>query len=77
MCGFLAVFDVTQQALDIDNKSVEQARKFLHARGPDEFNVHRFRNGFAIHSRLKIRGGARGAQPVVGDNGVMVYNGEL
>lgn len=77
MCGFLVVFDVAQQALDLDNKSVELARKFLHARGPDEFNIHRFRSGFAIHSRLKIRGGARGIQPVVGDNGVMVYNGEL
>ncbi len=77
MCGYLFAWDFSGNRFDLKDETKELAYKFLKYRGPDEFNIKEYHQGFAIHARLKIRGGSVGAQPINTDKSVFLYNGEL
>lgn len=77
MCGYLLGWNFAGKTLPFDQEIKNQAFNFLRYRGPDEFNVERFDQGFAVHARLNIRGGSGGRQPINSENCVFLYNGEL
>ena len=77
MCGFFLGWDLSGQDLVCTADHRELACRYLGKRGPDDLNIEEGQAGFAIHTRLTIRGGAAGKQPIRSKESLFVYNGEL
>ncbi|HVN37868.1 MAG TPA: asparagine synthase (glutamine-hydrolyzing) [Myxococcota bacterium] len=81
MCGIIALWDPTADAASRRFLAEEMSRRLVH-RGPDGHGKWEPPGNdvplVLAHRRLAIRGlGEQGAQPMQGDRGVLVYNGEL
>lgn len=78
MCGFVGVFDITQNAKELRTQVIKMAKKIRH-RGPDWSGVFSNDKAILAHERLSIVDIESGYQPLYNKerNLVLAVNGEI
>ena len=78
MCGFVGVFDITQETKKLRTQILSMAKKIRH-RGPDWSGVHTGDKAILAHERLSIVDIESGNQPLYSEkkNLVLAINGEI
>ncbi|MDR3095307.1 MAG: asparagine synthase B [Bacteroidales bacterium] len=78
MCGFVGVFEVTQNILEMRKQALKMAKKIRH-RGPDWSGVYCEGTTVMAHERLSIVDIASGGQPQYSKdrNLILAVNGEI
>lgn len=78
MCGFIGVFELSQD-IDIMRCRVLKMAKRIRHRGPDWSGIHCSQRAILAHERLSIVGVDSGKQPLYSENGkiVLAVNGEI
>lgn len=78
MCGFVGVFDLTQELHSLRSQVLRMAKKIRH-RGPDWSGIYCGNNAVLAHERLSIVGVDSGKQPLYSKDGklVLAVNGEI
>jgi asparagine synthase (glutamine-hydrolysing) len=78
MCGFVGVFDITQDIDKLRSQILRMAKKIRH-RGPDWSGIHCDDKSILAHERLSIVGIDSGKQPLYSSDGklVLAVNGEI
>ncbi|MDR0815525.1 MAG: asparagine synthase B [Bacteroidales bacterium] len=78
MCGFVGVFEVTQNILEMRKQALKMAKKIRH-RGPDWSGVYCEGTTIMAHERLSIVDIASGGQPQYSKdrNLILAVNGEI
>jgi len=78
MCGFVGVFDLTQNIEVLRGQVLRMAKKIRH-RGPDWSGVYCGSKSILAHERLSIVGVDSGKQPLYSKDGklVLAVNGEI
>jgi asparagine synthase (glutamine-hydrolysing) len=78
MCGFVALFNISQDASDIRQTVLNQSKKIRH-RGPDWSGIYTSEKVIISHERLAIVDPTSGGQPLYDENKtvVLAVNGEI
>lgn len=78
MCGFVGVFDLTQELHSLRSQVLRMAKKIRH-RGPDWSGIYCGNNAVLAHERLSIVGVDSGKQPLYSKDGklILAVNGEI
>lgn len=78
MCGFVGVFDLTQESQYLRNQILRMAKRIRH-RGPDWSGIYCGKNSILAHERLSIVGIDSGKQPLYSKDGklILAVNGEI
>ncbi|MDR0824705.1 MAG: asparagine synthase B [Prevotella sp.] len=78
MCGFVGVFDLSQQMDVLRGQVLRMAKKIRH-RGPDWSGIYCGEKSILAHERLSIVGVDSGKQPLYSKDGklVLAVNGEI
>ena len=78
MCGFVGVFEITQDQQSLRSQALRMAKKIRH-RGPDWAGVYCGADVILAHERLSIVGVDSGKQPLYSKDGklVLAVNGEI
>lgn len=78
MCGFVGVFELTQNIDVLRTQALKMAKKIRH-RGPDWSGIYCGDNAILVHERLSIVDIESGGQPLYSDdnNLVLAVNGEI
>jgi asparagine synthase (glutamine-hydrolysing) len=78
MCGFVGVFDITQDVNALRGQVLRMAKKIRH-RGPDWSGIYCGEKSILAHERLSIVGIDSGKQPLYSKDGklVLAVNGEI
>lgn len=75
MCGFAGIYSVNK--IDLKKKIIKKMTKSMKRRGPDEKGYYYSDNLLLGHDRLSIIDPDNGTQPMIYNNYVIVYNGEI
>lgn len=73
MCGF-SVYDKNDI---LSSSAIKRSEKFVQFRGCDDTQVYESEQHVFIHHRLSIVDKRNGSQPLVDNNGILVFNGEI
>lgn len=78
MCGFVGLFDITQNIEALRSQVLRMAKKIRH-RGPDWSGIYCGEKSILAHERLSIVGVDSGKQPLYSKDGklVLAVNGEI
>lgn len=78
MCGFVGVFDITQEVESLRTQVLRMAKKIRH-RGPDWSGIYSSDKAILAHERLSIVGIDSGKQPLYSkdNNLILAVNGEI
>lgn len=78
MCGFVGVFELTQDIKDLRRQVLKMAKRLRH-RGPDWSGIYCGDKAILAHERLSIVGVDSGNQPLYSKDGkfVLAVNGEI
>lgn len=78
MCGFVGVFDITQETKKLRSQILSMAKKLRH-RGPDWSGIYTGDKAILAHERLSIVSIESGNQPLYNKKGnlVLAVNGEI
>jgi len=78
MCGFVGIFEVTQDLGRMRSQALKMAKKVRH-RGPDWSGIYCGHNAILVHERLSIVGIDSGKQPLYSEDGnlILAVNGEI
>lgn len=78
MCGFVGLFELTQDIESMRSKVLKMSKKIRH-RGPDWSGVYCGQNAILAHERLSIVGVDSGKQPLYSEDAkvVLAVNGEI
>ncbi|MCH3917460.1 MAG: asparagine synthase B [Spirochaetia bacterium] len=78
MCGFVGMFDITEDSDQYRTQVLEMSKKLRH-RGPDWSGVYQGKDAILSHERLSIVDPLSGKQPLYSKDGklVLAANGEI